>query len=669
MRAGPVQSGGAKQRVLYTGTDRIAGDRHSETMPRAALLPPIPSQTATAPVTALGVLRRLGLTARQCADIVTRAKALRTGPEAVAIAWGLVTEDAFYAGLARALGIGFLRHPFPIDRRCVSPYAAEAGLTRDERGRLIAAPQGEALDCFLASRPAFSLLTTPTNLRASQRIALCHVQALTAAGELGLLAPHETAHRDGSASGFVGVAWLLALIAIIFCEPVLSLPVTVPLFMLFIWTIAQRIVAVAAKHVARRARPVPPLTPGDLPFYSVLVPLYREDEVIGALVEALAGLEYPPEKLEILFLVEAQDEMTHKAFDRFNLPPFMRILRCPDGTPRTKPRALNIGLNECRGECVVIYDAEDRPDPDQLAKAAALFRTLPHDVACLQAELAIEKADENFFTRGFALEYAILFQLIVPSLCAFNLPVALGGTSNHFRRTALLALRGWDAWNVTEDADLGLRLAWHGYRIAHLPSQTWEEAPANYKIWRQQRVRWIKGWMQTALVHLRGSVSRWRALNMFQKLAMLHHLIGTPIAALLTPLFALALVAGWNGEFTSPVHEGMIAFGSALALAGMAAMAALLISAEPVMSRRARWCAIVYSPLYGLLMSACAWLALWELVRHPFRWNKTPHGASAAFASDMATPRRIKRARKPSAVQSRGKALPASPYAQAAPRR
>lgn len=638
-------------------------------MPRAAFLPPIPSQTASVPVSTLGVLRRLGLTSRQCANIAARATALKTGPEAVAIAWGLVTEDAFYAGLARALGIGFLRHPFPIDRHFVSPYATEAGLTRDDRGRLIAAPQGDALNRFLASRPAFSLLTTPTILRESQRIALCHAQALAAADELGLLAPHETAHRDGSASGFVVAAWLLALIAIMFCEPILSLPVTVPLFMLFIWTIAQRIVAVAAKRLSLSAQPAPLLAPGDLPFYSVLVPLYREDEVIGALVEALARLDYPPEKLEIMFLVEVQDEITRKALNRFSLPPFMRVLVCPDGAPRTKPRALNIGLNECRGEYVAIYDAEDRPDPDQLAKAAALFRVLPDDVACLQAELTIEKADENFFTRGFALEYAILFQLIVPSLCAFNLPVALGGTSNHFRRATLLALHGWDAWNVTEDADLGLRLAWHGYSIAYLPSRTWEEAPNNYKIWRQQRVRWIKGWMQTALVHLRAAGPRWHGLNMFQKLAMLHHLIGTPIAALLTPLFALALVVGWNGEFTSPVHESMIAFGSALALAGITALAALLVSAEPHLSRRARWYAMIGSPLYVLLMSACAWLALWELVCHPFRWNKTPHGASAAIAPDIAMSRRAKQAGKAHPDQFRRKAMPHSPYTEAAPRR
>ena len=637
-------------------------------MPRAAFLPQIPSQTASAPVTALGILRGLGLTARQCANVAARATALRTGPETVAIASGFVTEDAFYAGLARALGIGFLRHPFAIDRGFISPHAVEAGFTRDDRGRLIAAPQGEALDHYLASRPAFSLITTPTILRESQRNALCHAQALAAGGKLGLLAPHETAHRDGSMSGFVVAACLLATIAIIFCEPILSLPLTLLLFILFIWTIIQRIDAVAAKPMARRACPIAPLTPGELPFYSVLVPLYQEDEVIGALIEALASFDYPPEKLEILFLVEAQDEMTHQAFDRFSLPPFMRIVRCPDGAPRTKPRALNIGLNECRGEYVAIYDAEDRPDPDQLAKAAALFRALPEDIACLQAELAIENADDHFFTRGFALEYAILFQLIVPSLCAFNLPVALGGTSNHFRRTVLLALHGWDAWNVTEDADLGLRLAWHGYRVAHLPSRTWEEAPATYKIWRQQRVRWIKGWMQTTLVHLRGSAARWRGLTLFQKLAMLHHLVGTPFAALMTPLFVLALVVGWSREFTNPVHEGMIALGSALALAGMVAMVALLGGAKPYLSRRAYGYALIGSPVYVFLMSVCAWLALLELVRHPFRWNKTPHGASVTIAPDMAMPRRAKQSRRVIVDLLRRNGLRASPSADAAPR-
>lgn len=614
------------------------------------------------------VLRYMGLSARQCADIETRAAALKTGPETVAIAWGLVTEDAFYAALARVLGLGFLAHRFDVDRRFVSPHAVEAGLTRDTRGRLIAAPQGIWLDRFLVERPAFSILTSPRILRDSQRAALRHEHALCAAGELGLSTPGETAHRDGSASGFTAGAWVLALVAILFGDPLLSLPITVPLFLVFAWTIAQRIVAVAVRSETRRPHPIETLPPGELPFYSVLVPLYREDAVIGALVEALGGFDYPPEKLEILFLVEAQDAMTRNALKRYRLPSFMRIVPCPDGVPRTKPRALNLGLHECRGEFVAIYDAEDRPEPDQLLKAAALFRIQPDDVACLQAELAIDQADNHFLTRGFALEYAMLFQLVVPSFCVFNLPVALGGTSNHFRRSVLVALHGWDAWNVTEDADLGLRLAWHGYRVVHLASRTWEEAPDTFKFWQRQRVRWIKGWMQTALVQLRRPASHWRNLNLLQKIAMLHHLVGTPVAALMTPLFAVALLVEWMDGVISPVQEGMIALGSALAVAGVISMVALLLAAKPHLSPRAYLRALFGAPIYMLLIWGCAWLALIELVRHPFRWNKTPHGESVAVVAATALPLRAKIARVIRATPFRRKAMPAFAHADDAPR-
>lgn len=618
-------------------------------MPGSASPLQTPPLGQTPPLTALGVLRRMGLSQRQCDHLATRAAALRVGPERVAIAWGLVSEDAFYAEAAQALGIGFVGRPFAIDRSTVSPYAAEAGLARTAQGRLVVAPQGAALARFFKTRPPGCTLTTPQILNESMRRAYCRERAWAAADRLRIVAPVESAQCDGGVSGFVIAAWLLALGAIAFCEPAWSLPITTPLFLLFAWTIGQRVTALAWQREQRRIVPPTPLSPAALPLYSILVPLYREDAVIGRLVQALTAFEYPPEKLEILFVVEEHDDLTRAALKRYRLPPFMRIVICPDGKPRTKPRALNIGLQECSGEYVAIYDAEDRPEPDQLAKAAAQFHASTEDVACLQAELAIEHAEAHFFTRGFALEYAVLFQLILPSFCAFGLPVALGGTSNHFRRAALLALNGWDAWNVTEDADLGLRLAWHGYRVAYLPSRTWEEAPAPFKVWRQQRVRWLKGWMQTSLVHLRSAPSRWRGLGLFRSVAMLHHLVGTPVAALLTPFFAFALLAGWVGDTHGFLHEGMIALGSALAIAGNATLLATLVSARPHLSAQARWQAIIFAPAYLLLVSYCGWLALIELIHHPFRWNKTPHGESAT--PDSAPALRKRRVARPRRVQ------------------
>lgn len=597
------------------------------------------SHPATGPEEA--ALHRLGLSPRQCGHIAARAEALGVGIEEVAIAWKLVGEDAFYRALAGVLGLNFVARPFRVDRDVVSPYGVEAGVTRDAAGRVIAAPRGPALRLFLDAPPKGCALSSPRIVRESLRASFRSGEALAAAGALPLLSPRETAHRDGSASGFVIAAWFIVLVAIAFCEPAFALPVTIPLSLLFIWTIGQRIMAIAFRRDKRKRAEAPALAPRELPVYSVLVPLYREERVLGQLIGALEALDYPPEKLEILLLVEENDRTTRDALAKIRLQPFMRIVPCPDGKPRTKPRALNIGLRECRGEFVAIYDAEDIPDPDQLLKAAALFRASPHDVACLQAEIVIENGATNFLTRGFALEYAALFQIVVPGLCEFDLPVALGGTSNHFRRDVLFALNGWDAWNVTEDADLGLRLALHGYRIGHLKSCTREEAPSAMRVWRQQRVRWIKGWMQTSLVHLRETRRRWHGLSLAGKIGVLHHLVGTPVSALLTPLFTVALVAGWFSDRTGFVHEGTMALGSAVALAALAMMVALYRDAAPLLDARDRLRALIAMPVYLLLVCSCAWLALAELVRAPFHWNKTPHGESLP---DSIIPARRRRA-------------------------
>lgn len=631
-------------------------------MPRSA------RSRSKASLDALTILRRIGLSQRQCAQVATRAQALAVGADEVALAWSLVSADEFYRALADSLGVPFLAHPVAIDRRLYAPHVAAAGMLRDEAGRVVMAPQGEALRRFLADPPLGCAITTPELLRQSVRATYRTDAAWLAAAALGILSPHASAQRDGGASGFVIAAWLIALVAIAFGEPHFSLPVTLPLAFLFAWTIGQRIMAIALKRQGVSAPPPPLVSSHELPFYSILIPLYREDRVIPRLVGAMEALDYPPEKLEILFLVEDDDAMTRAALARMRLQPFMRIVPCPQGAPRTKPRALNIGLHECRGQYIAIFDAEDSPEPDQLLKAAAAFQQAPDDVACLQAELAIENGASMWLTRCFALEYAALFQIVVPGLCALNLPVALGGTSNHFRRDIVMALGGWDAWNVTEDADLGLRLAMNNYRVQALASRTWEEAPASWRDWRLQRIRWIKGWMQTALVHVREMHQARTPLGFHARMALWHHLIGTPVASLMTPLFTVALIAMAIDPGHDPVVAGTLALGTALAIAAAVTMAALFLHARPALSLRAKIQAMCTSPFYIVAISLCAWLALVELVRHPFRWNKTPHGESLPLPAPENRPRRKLWPGLASHTQKRRKGAQASPDAQAPPR-
>jgi cellulose synthase/poly-beta-1,6-N-acetylglucosamine synthase-like glycosyltransferase len=167
-------------------------------------------------------------------------------------------------------------------------------------------------------------------------------------------------------------------------------------------------------------------------------------------------------------MLEADDHETREAVERLAPGPCYDIVVAPAGYPRTKPRALNIGLASAQGELLTVYDAEDDPDPSQLRRAAATFARARKSLACLQCPLTIDNSSDSWISGLFALEYAALFDVVNPGLARLRLPIPLGGTSNHFRVSTLRRLHGWDAWNVTEDADMGMRLARMGYEVATL---------------------------------------------------------------------------------------------------------------------------------------------------------------------------------------------------------
>ena len=240
-----------------------------------------------------------------------------------------------------------------------------------------------------------------------------------------------------------------------------------------------------------------------LPRYTVLVPVYREANVIGELMGNLGALDYPAEKLEVLVLLESDDTETIEAARAAQPPATVRLVIVPDAQPKTKPKACNVGLFLARGDLLVIYDAEDRPDPSSSARRSRRSSRPAPKTICMQARLRYWNYPTNLLTRMFSLEYGYWFGTMLPGLDRMGLPIPLGGTSNHFRVPELRALIGWDPHNVTEDADLGLRAAVEGYRVGVIDSDTEEEACAEIRPWIRQRTRWIKGYMQTALVHLR----------------------------------------------------------------------------------------------------------------------------------------------------------------------
>ena len=277
----------------------------------------------------------------------------------------------------------------------------------------------------------------------------------------------------------------------------------------------------------------------DLPVYTIFVPLFREHRVLPSLVRALTRIDYPAAKLDIKLILESVDTKTIAVARSLGLPGCFEVIVVPDAQPRTKPKALNYALQFARGEFAVIYDAEDLPEPDQLRKAVAAFHAGPPNLACLQARLNYFNARENWLTRQFAIEYAALFDGYLPTFEQLGLPIPLGGTSNHFRMPALKWLGAWDAYNVTEDADLGLRLYRRGYVCQMLDSTTLEEAPCQFSAWLCQRTRWLKGYMQTWLVHMRQPIRLWRELGLLGFLGFQVIIGGAFISALIHPLFYL----------------------------------------------------------------------------------------------------------------------------------
>ena len=364
-----------------------------------------------------------------------------------------------------------------------------------------------------------------------------------------------------------------------------------------------------------------------LPSFSVLVPLYRERAVVRGLVEAMLRLDYPADRLEFLFITEVDDHATRQALARAGLAANMRIVTVPSGQPRTKPRALNYALQDARGVLVAIYDAEDIPDADQLRRAAEAFIEGGPRLACVQARLGIYNADQSFLSRQFALEYSALFRGQLPVLEFLNLPIPLGGTSNHFRRDLLLKCGGWDPYNVTEDADLGIRLARLGYEVSIIPSETTEEAPAYWRTWRGQRTRWIKGWIQTYLVHMRRPLRLWRDLGSWRFIGFQAIIGGMILSILVHPWFYVLAVVHGLGEGRVIPAEAPLEWlcGINLALGYCAAWMLTIVTAMRTGSRRQLLSAL-WLPIYWLAISWAAYRALHELIFRPFHWEKTKHG-------------------------------------------
>ncbi len=457
--------------------------------------------------------------------------------------------------------------------------------------------------------------------------------AITEEAVFGLAthAPRESARRVATnrqmAIALMGV--VLGTVILFVAPQFLAAALVTLLAILFAVMVGVRLALAAAAGPFAGAHSRATLDDQALPVVTVLVPLFKEAEALPGLVAGLSRLDYPRDKLDIKLLLEERDTATSAEAQRLNRDGRFDLVTVPASLPQTKPKACNYALSTARGDLLVIYDAEDEPEPGQLRIAAETFAGAGSDLACVQARLNFWNAEENWLTRLFTLEYCLWFDHLLPALDRLGAPVPLGGTSNIFRTDALIDAGGWDPYNVTEDADLGLRLARHGWKTAVIDTTTYEEANCRLPNWLRQRSRWMKGFMQTWLVHRRGGPSAARGWRSILSIDLL--IGGTVIAALVNPALWAASVAEWltgaasTGIFPGPFGEAAVlalAFGN-LALVLLAALAPL----RRGLSRLSP--AAMLMPIYWLMMSAAAYVALWQIVTRPHFWEKTRHGLSA----------------------------------------
>jgi len=488
--------------------------------------------------------------------------------------------------------------------------------------------------------PTRVLVATESSVRAALEQLFADRYVDLATVELVRRRPEESAHRVLTPAQKLFFLVLLAAVGIGLAIAAVPTLIALTLLSILFYFAGAAYKLALVSHGVRKPAEVPVsanelalLEDRSLPTYTILVPLYHEAELAAQIVEAIDALDYPKTKLDVKLLVEEDDAATIAAVRRARLGSHCHVVVVPDSQPRTKPKACNYGLLHARGEYVVIFDAEDAPEPDQLRKAVIAFRKAPPEVVCVQAKLNYWNRNQNLLTRWFTAEYSQWFDLFLPGLSATRAPIPLGGTSCHFVTEKLLELGAWDPFNVTEDADVGIRLARAGYTTVMIDSTTYEEANSRVYNWIRQRSRWIKGYVQTWLVHMRHPLQLWDELGPAGFSSFQLVVGGTALTVLLNPIY-WGLTSAWaltEAGVIRHLFPGPIYFAAAFNLL-FGNFAFTYLNAAGAY-RRGYYDLVKYSlfsPLYWALMSVAAWKGLLQLVTRPSYWEKTVHGLAEA---------------------------------------
>ncbi len=574
-----------------------------------------------------------------------RAGRIGVGADRVLIAAGYIDEAVYLRCLAAFIGVGFSRLntlrrsmcPLPDERLLEAPAAGFLPVSSARGLCYVVAPRGleaRRLIALVRAKPQLRsrlCLTPSTSLTQFVIEAVPHSLGCRASELLKNARPDlSAATANPKARRWLAVSCVqfIVLAAGLSFEAFVSTASILFSILFFAWIALRLLGAASSATIVSRA---PPRRERRLPVYTIVVALHDETRAVPGLVRALRRLNYPPEKLDIKFVLEPDDHATAAALERHagRLP--FEVIMAPDAGPTTKPKALNAALPFARGEFLAVYDAEDRPECDQLLVALEAFDAAGEEVACVQAALTIDNTRDSWLTRLFTAEYAGLFDVLLPGLASRGWPLPLGGSSNHFRTAVLRRIGGWDPYNVTEDADLGIRLARFGYHTDVIASTTYEEAPTRLVPWLRQRTRWFKGWMQTWLVHMR------KPAELFQQLGPAGFVVfqlvvgGTVLASLVHPIFIVAFAAALITDTLLPVKDGLL--GAALvSLYGTTLIAGYLTSSAlgmmGLLQRQllgSAW-VLLLMPVHWILLSIAAWRAVLQLLRDPFRWEKTEHG-------------------------------------------
>ncbi len=598
------------------------------------------------------VLKRLGLSFDDVSRIAARAVRNGTGFQAELRVGEQISENDLYRAMAAQVGLRFMEkidpdrlsvsdeHLLPLlggthQRASTSPvfYKVNDGTHLEVIG-------AEELDlAHLLERVGSEvgifqrmIVVSPVLLRRALQQKAQHLLGVRACETLAREVPDCSARQVMTAAQKCAILVAALLVPVGFALWPASSLLALHLFCsLFFLACVWLRIAASARAQPPRLPQLEPVPAAELPTYSVLVALYHEAEIVPELIAALGKMVWPRAKLEIKLVCEADDAATLSALRAQPLKPWFEIIEVTAIGPRTKPKALTYALPLTRGAFVVIYDAEDKPHPLQLLDAWQNFRHAPPELACLQAPLVITNTRQGMIQRMFGFEYAGLFRGLLPWLSRRDLLLPLGGTSNHFRRPALEAAGSWDPFNVTEDADLGLRLMRFGYHCGTISYPTFEDAPDTIRDWIPQRTRWFKGWLQTWFVHMRDPARLKREIGWGSFLLVQILFAGLVVSALVHPLMLVTLVVLSAKLMATNLQTGnslllvIDTINIACGYAGFLVLgAATLVQRE----RHAFWRTVVATPVYWLMLSWAAWRAVWQLYARPFHWEKTPHKSS-----------------------------------------